>query len=93
MKEPTIVKDVERKAIVKVDIPSGSKSKMSMKGMEMGKEMSIMCKGKITRLIDDEFSKSMEMELSGMEMMGKGHESMGADMDEVKKSRIMKMGS
>ncbi len=82
---------MERKATIKVDVPKESKGKMDMKGMEMGKEMSMMCKGKITRISDDEFGKSMEMEMSSMEMMGKGGGSMGEDMKKVEKSRMMKM--
>ncbi len=85
------VEESERKASVRIDVPKGSKGKMDMKGMEMGKEMSIICKGKVTRMTDDEFSKSMEMDMSSMEMMGNGHESMGADMKNVEKSRTMKM--
>ncbi len=84
-------KESERKATIRVDVPKGSKAKMDMKGLQMGKEMSIMCKGKISRMTDDEFTKCVEMEMSSMEMTGKGHESMGADMKNVEKSRTMKM--
>ena len=82
---------MERKSTIRVDVPKGSKGKMDMKGMEMGKEMSIICKGKITRMLEDEYGKSMEMEMSSMEMMGKGHESMGSDIENIKKSRTLKM--
>ena len=82
---------MEKKSTIRVDVPKGSKGKMDMNGMEMGKEMSMICKGKITRMSEDEFGKGMEMEMSSMEMMGKGHESMGAEMENIKKSRTMKM--
>jgi len=86
-----VVKGPERKATIRIDVPKESKAKMDISGMQMGKEMSIMCKGKVSRMSDDEFSKSMEMEMSSMEMMGKGHRSMGEDMKNHEKSRTLKM--
>ena len=82
---------MERKSTVHIDVPKGSKGKMEMKGIQMGKDISMICRGKVTRMSEDEFGKGMEMEMSSMEMMGKGHESMGADMKNVEKSRTMKM--
>ncbi len=82
---------MERKSTVRIDVPKGSKGKMEMKGIQMGKDISMICRGKVTRMSEDEFGKGMEMDMSSMEMMGKGHESMGADMKNVEKSRTMKM--
>lgn len=81
---------MERKATVRVDVPKESKAKMDMKGMEMGKEMSMMCTGKISRMTDDEMGKSMEIEMSSMKMMGKEmkNETMGQAMERHKKGMM-----